>query len=92
MREREGEKKRGKSDEREKKKKLGVEPRIGRRKQRKKKLKKNREKPEGAHIQRAERHAFITISFVLSRGHRTGGKTKTKPGEQTEEIPRNRRG
>jgi hypothetical protein len=40
MREREGEKKRGKSDEREKKKKLGVEPRIGRRKQRKKKLKK----------------------------------------------------
>ena len=35
-----GEKKRGKSDEREKKKKVGAKPRIGRRKQRKKKLKK----------------------------------------------------
>jgi hypothetical protein len=34
----------GKSDEREKKKKLGAEPRIGRRKQRKKKLKKKTER------------------------------------------------
>jgi hypothetical protein len=55
------------------KEKTGAEPRIGRRKQRKKKLKKKkREKPEGAHVQPAERHAFITISFVLSGGKNRG--------------------
>jgi len=60
-----GERKKRRTGEKEK---TGAEPRIGRRKQRKKKLKKKREKPEGAHVQPAERHAFITISFVLSRG------------------------
>ena len=64
----------GKSDEREKKKKN-----WGRTEDRKKKTeeeetkKKNREKPEGAHVQPAEHHAFITISFVLSRGNNRGG-------------------
>jgi hypothetical protein len=53
-----------------------AEPRRGRRKQeggrktkkqRGKRNEKKREQPEGAYVQPAERHAFITISFVLSR-------------------------
>jgi hypothetical protein len=61
-----------------KKRRMGEKEKTGgiiedrKKKTKEEETKKNKEKPEGAHVQPAECHAFINISFVLSRGKNRG--------------------